>query len=436
MKRFFISTVIGMCAGLVLGLGFLFVTPKLPHIFAQAFFYPATSAVSTFIQTKPQPFVPTQGQYILDRIDKDIPQEGRTVYADLFNMNIVLFENGQKINEYSIKSIGREGTAWQTPLGIFDMSYKVQNHFSSIGEVWMPYSMHFFGNYFIHGWPYYKDGTPVAEGYSGGCIRLETEDAQAIFEFVDKDTQLIVTHSSSAIQSERDFVYKVTQDAPVLESSFVVIDISKGEVVASLGSQEPIAIGSFTKLMNGLISLETLNQYLYVVYEQNIVTIGDLIYPLLLEDSNESAKVLAQHKNAGQYLRDMNTRAQSLGMFDTIYKDAIGEKSETLSTLDDTARLLTYLYEYKPFVIHLLGQDTYASQALSAQRLFDDSDIYTAGFVDIYNNSMISFFEHTPSLEEDSSKNTFAIIVQGSLNAKKDTQLLYEWVTTSLELRN
>ena len=50
----------------------------------------------------------------------------------------------------------------------------------------------FDGNYFIHGWPYYPDGTSVAKGYSGGCIRLSTEDAEELYGLVDIDMPIII----------------------------------------------------------------------------------------------------------------------------------------------------------------------------------------------------------------------------------------------------
>ena len=131
--------------------------------------------------------------------------------------------------------------------------------------------MHFFGNYFIHGWPYYTSGMPVAEGYSGGCIRLDTPDAKELYQFVDKETQLLVSNSIKQSLASDQFIYKVQKELPDINSKFMVVDMDTGEVVASKDSSVQVPIMSFAKIMTGLISLETLNQYQDTILYQNIV---------------------------------------------------------------------------------------------------------------------------------------------------------------------
>src|SRR3989344_3348659 len=89
----------------------------------------------------------------------------------------------------------------QTPNGVYKIRSREENHFSSIGEVWMPWSMHFYGNYFIHGWPYYPSGAPVADTYSGGCIRLSTSDAKELFGEV-KNGMPVLAYAGHATQAD------------------------------------------------------------------------------------------------------------------------------------------------------------------------------------------------------------------------------------------
>ncbi len=46
---------------------------------------------------------------------------------------------------------------------------------------------------------------------------------------------------------------------------------------------------------------------------------GDLIYPLLLESSNDAAEALAEHAGRTDFLRKMNQKASSIGMYATWY---------------------------------------------------------------------------------------------------------------------
>jgi len=56
----------------------------------------------------------------------------------------------------------------------------------------MPWNMIFQGNYSIHGWPYYPDGTETPRSFSSGCINLSSEDAKAVFEAAPTGTALLV----------------------------------------------------------------------------------------------------------------------------------------------------------------------------------------------------------------------------------------------------
>lgn len=435
MKRFLISVFVGGAVGVLVALGFLYIAPQLPYIFAKAFFYPQTHNPVTVIQDVVEKFKPNPNQYIISSVDQSISTTTKVIYADLGSMNISLYENGELKEQYPIKSIGREGTAWQTPLGMFKMNYKKENHFSSIGHVWMPYSMHFFGNYFIHGWPYYEGGMPVAEGYSGGCIRLNTPDAEKIFAFSDKSTQLIVTTSNKKEPlAQGDFKYKVEKDVPEIQSKFAVVDVETGEVVGSSRSQEQVPIGSFAKLMTGLISLETLNQYQDAILNQDIVKVADVLYALLLGDSNDAGTVLSEQKNKAQYLIDMNTRAQSLGMSATLYKDTNGDATSTVSSLEDTFKLLQYVYTYKPYLIKLLSLEGYTKDTFTISAIHPLKKIsgYKGGFVSGDQKEMITFIE----VQDGALKGkTFVVIVHDSFSSTEDTQKLIEWLGSGVSVR-
>lgn len=439
MKKFLISVVVGSCAGALLALGFLYIAPRLPDIFADVFFYPATHSPVMVVQDIKKIFAPVPEQYFIPSIDERISTTTKVVYADLGAMQITLFDKGEQFAQYPIRSVGREGTAWQTPLGMFDMSYKTQNHFSSIGHVWMPYSMHFFGNYFIHGWPYYEGGMPVPEGYSGGCIRLNTPDAQMIYEFVDKQTDLVITTSNKK-HTQKEFQYEIKTEAPTLESRFLVADIETGEVVAARGAQEPLEAVSFAKIMTGLISLETLNQYQEAVLNQDIVKISDVIYALLLGDNSDAGDVLYQHKNKPQYLLDMNTRASSIGMTQTSYTDVNGSASGTVSTLEDTFRLLQYVREYKPFLLKVLSLDSYTVASLTQESFnpLQQESGYIAGFAnqdtsDVF--SIVSVDMMSPKTNTPETKK-FVIVRSGSGDASTDIRELHTWLTQQVTLRS
>ncbi len=119
------------------------------------------------------------------------------IEADLEAMKITLYENGVAKETVPIASKGRDGSWWETPTGRYAVLGKETEHFSSIGQVWMPWSIQFYGNFFIHGWPHYDDGTPVPPSYSGGCIRLSNENAEKVFRFAAKGMPIIILDADS-----------------------------------------------------------------------------------------------------------------------------------------------------------------------------------------------------------------------------------------------
>ncbi len=435
MKKFWLTVLGGAAVGVLLACLFLFVRVRFADGVADFF---ARERTSTPIAQAVQSAFGRKGeQYKIGAYTASVPSEGKAVYADIAAMTLTLYENGEKVGEYPIKSVGREGTAWQTPIGQFDMSYKKENHFSSIGHVWMPYSMHFFGNYFIHGWPYYPDGTPVPQGYSGGCIRMETVDAQQVFAFVDSDTVLVVAPKDKFEPSGDAFAYDVDKDVSgdISAAAYLVADLETGEVVAAKNQKGEIG-GEFAKLMTAIISLEGLNQYHETTLEGHDVTVGDMLYALLLTDSDAAAQRLYDRRNHAQYLIDMDDRAKSIGMTNTVYEDVTGDSSETRSSLEDTFLLVQYAKRYKPFLLKALGQTEYEVKDVvtwDAIHPLRDADGYVAGFAGDDNRAAMTVV--SVQLAGVSDKKQFVVLVQGSADAGRDSAGLVDWLKANVKAK-
>src|SRR3990167_3543411 len=68
------------------------------------------------------------------------------VLADLTTMTILMIDReNEVIKDFPILSIRPSGT-YATPTGNFKALTKELKHFSTIGKVWMPYSVQFHGN--------------------------------------------------------------------------------------------------------------------------------------------------------------------------------------------------------------------------------------------------------------------------------------------------
>ena len=130
-----------------------------------------------------------------ERVTAPIPRhrEGTYIDIDLTKEILTIFSDGRVHKMYTISAQGPP--AYPTPTGEFEIGYTNTNHFSSISHVWMPWSMQFFGDYFIHEVPYYPDGTILTSKYSGGCIRLDKGVAKEVYDIAEKGMKVVVYRS-------------------------------------------------------------------------------------------------------------------------------------------------------------------------------------------------------------------------------------------------
>ncbi|MCX6713550.1 MAG: CapA family protein, partial [Candidatus Vogelbacteria bacterium] len=304
-----------------------------------------------------------------------LPAIGRALLGDIGKMKLYLYENGQIVDTFKMVSVGKVGVPWETPRGQFKILAKEENHFSTIGEVWMPFSMQFLGNYFIHGWPYYNDGTPVSLGYSGGCIRLETIDAEKVYNFSAKGIPLVIIGNNLATTEAKSRYLIKNQNLDLSAQSYLVADLDAGEIIAQKNSTTTWPMASITKLMTALVALDQVNPLSDVVIsDQAVATFGDsgglqageiltakdLIFPLLLESSNDAGEALALFAGRANFIKEMNKRAQSIGLTSTIFTDPSGIDAGNTSTVNDLFLLARHIYFEKKFIFDITTKKEYS----------------------------------------------------------------------------
>jgi D-alanyl-D-alanine carboxypeptidase (penicillin-binding protein 5/6) len=78
--------------------------------------------------------------------------------------------------------------------------------------------------------------------------------------------------------------------------------------------------------------------------------LSDLMYPLLMESSNDGAEVIADEYGHPEFLQMMNKTAALLGMKNTYYEDPSGLNPKNVSTVGDQFKLAKYIYEKYPSI--------------------------------------------------------------------------------------
>lgn len=282
------------------------------------------------------------------------------IEADLSEMKLFVYRDGKVVKEVAILTKGREGSWWETPAGLYKIESKKENHFSSFGKVYQPWSMAFQGNFFIHGWPYYPDGTPVASTYSGGCIRLADKDAKEIYDLVKIGTPVLVYEKDFGTD---DFVYKIPEPQ-VTADQYLVADLKNNYVFMQKDIDDQVSIASLTKIVTALVAAEYSNLDKEIIITENMlastsrprlvvgqqVTLFNLLYPLLLESSNEAAEAIARTSGRDRFIRLMNDKAAALGMKSTTFVDPSGSGERNVSTAGELFNLAKYVHNNRSFI--------------------------------------------------------------------------------------
>ena len=246
--------------------------------------------------------------------------------------------------------------------------------------------MNFQGNFYIHGRTYYPDGTLTSKAYTGGCIRLDTNDAEKVYDAIDVGTPVLVFEQSFSPDNFSYVDSVLSLSAPIYLSA----DLQNNHVFTSKNSTESVPIASITKLVTALVATEYINidntatvPKAALIYTSKArlkpgqqYTIYQLLFPLLMESSNEAAETIARYYGRDDFIRHMNDKAASIGMTHSHFTDPSGASEDNISTAEDLFMLAKYIYNNRSFIFNItsgkLKDNAYGASGFSDLGNFND----------------------------------------------------------------
>lgn len=395
------------------------------------FSYGEQSALSN-----PDFFGKVKQQFIDDKAD--------FIEADLSAMKLRVYKQGSLALEVPVETKGRPGSWWETPAGLYKVNSKEKAHFSGMGHVWMPWSMNFQGNFYIHGRTYHNDGTLSSALFTGGCIRLSTDDAKKVYDIINVGIPVLVFEHSF---SSDNFSY-ADADVPLTAPIYLAADLKNNHVFVAKESTKEVPIASLTKLMTALITTEYINldgtasvprEALVYTSKARLqagqkYTIYQLLFPLLMESSNESAETIARFYGRTNFIKHMNEKAVSIGMMHTHFVDPSGAGADNTSTAEDLFMLAKYIYNNRSFVFDItsgkIKNSAYGSTGFADLGNFNDF-IDNQYFVGGKNGKTTAAQETNITVFEfpvGDAKRPIVTIVLDSPNEKTDAEKLVRYV--------
>lgn len=384
--------------------------------------------------------------YFQQIVAKLIQEKGSFIEADLSTMQLKIYIGGLLAKTVPILAKGLPGSWWETPAGIYKIETKETKHFSSIGKVYMPWSMAFQGNFFIHGIPYYPNGTKVSSAYSGGCIRLADSDAKDVYEIIQIGEPILVFEKNLVVD---DFQYQ-NKIPGITAKDYLVADLENNFVFFEKFSKNAVIAPSAAKLITSLVAMEYINFDKKITIKEEMlvptsiprlklgqkISLYDLLHLLLLESSSEAAEAISLQSGQENFIELMNQKTKAIGMVNSNFQNASGVGVGNISTAEDLFILAKYIYGNRSFIFKLTAGSVdysfYGKPEISDLKnlnAIDRSEFFGGemGKSELAGESMVSVFE----IEKDGKKRPVSVIVLESEDAVGDTKTIFDYVKNS-----
>ena len=392
---------------------------------------------------------------ISDLKHKLIDQKKDFLEVNLSLMKVRLYKKGEPVRIASILTIGDPQNWGGSAAGLYKILDGHKLSFSVVSDVYMPWALHYYGKYYIHGEPYYPGGRKLISSVSGGCIRLKDKDARDIYELSEINMPVLV------IDKEKDhylFENKKLFYLPEISAkSYLAVDLDSGYVFLERDSERELPIASLTKLMTAVVVSENVDLRKYIAVQEEMLKaygstkglekgkkfrVVELFYPLLIESSNDAAEVLAGYLGRAETIEKMNEKAKAILMQKTEFVDPHGFDRRNVSSARDLFQLTRYILDVRPLIFKITkGEEvpSFGGIHFDVKNLWNKNIfIYDKSFVGgktgyIRQSDYNGIFVFKFMTEKKDTRN-IVIIILGSKNLRSDTQKIYHWIWKNYSL--
>lgn len=201
----------------------------------------------------------------------------------------------------------------------------------------------------------------------------------AFFAQKTADTTLAVTTAEESIQSTTAQAvpdeYTVTgEPARINAKSYLVADVETGEIIFEKNADAQYPIASVSKLVTGIVTYDHMNLSDTAIVSRDAANVEsargglvpgeklrvlDLLYPLMLVSSNDSANVLAEKYGYDLFIQEMNSTVKKLGLTKTVFEDPSGLSKNNQSTARELFTILKTVHDDYPELIEITTTNSY-----------------------------------------------------------------------------
>ncbi len=242
------------------------------------------------------------------------------------------------------------------------------------------------------------------------------------------------------------------QSTEITATAWAVFSLETGDILFAENENMVLPIASVTKLATAATLLGSYDMtYTTTTSWRDVSTEGraggltpgevlsreQLLFPLLLESSNDAAATLESSLPPGELISSMNSFVAAKGLNSTSFKDASGLSPENKSSVLDLVRLTNVIYKEQPHIVDItkLKQFLFQKHGWQNNNPFVTNAGYAGGkhgYTPEAGRTAVAVFN------EQFPKNKNALVgyvVLGSTDLKGDIASLRELVRTEVYYR-
>lgn len=246
------------------------------------------------------------------------------------------------------------------------------------------------------------------------------------------------------------------KEPEILAKSAIVVsfkpDDQEGNILFKTNTDQILPIASLTKIMTAIIVLENFElEEIIKVSKNSVLTlgdkgglirgeeleVGDLLYIMLMESSNDAAMALASDNprlSYGEFINLMNSKAQELGLESTYFLDPIGLNSKNKSTVLELADLTSHALNF-PVIWEILKtskititsiDNKFIHNLINTNELLDKISFLKGGKTG-YTEEAGGCMLTVSTISGSFGDNYLITVVLGSDQREGDTEKLINW---------
>ncbi|MFA6463517.1 MAG: hypothetical protein WCV55_00750 [Candidatus Paceibacterota bacterium] len=287
------------------------------------------------------------------------------------------------------------------------------------------------------------------------ALSSEPLDSQVLGGSNDSDNVSLDDREIAALENSTStgkyyFLSEKNTSPRVSALSFAVADLDTGETIISKNPEMILQPASVTKLLTSAVAKENISLHQELIVKASALSpintegelsagqkllLTDILYPLLMESSNDAAEVIAQNFVEGRsaFIEKINKKARSIGMVNSSFVEPSGVSHNNNTTANDLLKLGTYIYKKHKEILDITRVKQYAISGhiwMNGNRMMQIKTFLGGknGYTEVAGETTLTFF----NIQIGKVKRNILLTILKSPSRKNDADTIVRFIQNNM----